>query len=51
MTAVYSGSEKKGYQEFVSEVLNADPLSAYIKVKTENIGYMVRSQRPMNLVE
>lgn len=26
-------------QEFVSEVPNADPLSAYIKVKTENIGY------------
>ena len=30
---------KNGYQEFVSEVPNADPLSAYIKVKTENIGY------------
>lgn len=30
---------KNGYQEFVSEVPNADPLSAYMKVKTENIGY------------
>lgn len=30
---------KSGYQEFVSEVPSADPLSAYIKVKTENIGY------------
>ena len=30
---------KSGYQEFVSEVPNADPLSAYMKVKTENIGY------------
>ena len=28
-----------GYQEFVSERPSADPLSAYIKVKTENIGY------------
>lgn len=26
-------------QEFVSEVPSGDPLSAYIKVKTENIGY------------
>lgn len=30
---------KNGYQEFVSEVPSADPLSAYMKVKTENIGY------------
>lgn len=30
---------KAGYQEFVSEVPSADPLHAYIKVKTENIGY------------
>ena len=30
---------KEGYQEFVSERPSADPVSAYIKVKTENIGY------------
>lgn len=30
---------RNGYQEFVSEVPNADPLAAYMKVKTENIGY------------
>ena len=28
-----------GYQEFVSERPSADPLHAYLKVKTENIGY------------
>ena len=28
-----------GYQEFVSERPSADPLQAYLKVKTENIGY------------
>ncbi len=28
-----------GDQEFVSEVPHGDPLTAYIKVKTENIGY------------
>ena len=30
---------KAGDQEFVSEVPSGDPLPAYIKVKTENIGY------------
>ena len=30
---------KSGYQEFVSERPSADPISAYFKVKTENIGY------------
>jgi len=30
---------KAGDQEFVSERPSADPISAYIKVKTENIGY------------
>lgn len=30
---------KAGDQEFVSEVPRADPLHAYLKVKTENIGY------------
>lgn len=30
---------KDGDQEFVSEQPSADPISAYIKVKTENIGY------------
>ena len=28
-----------GDQEFISEQPSADPISAYIKVKTENIGY------------
>ena len=30
---------KSGYQEFISERPTADPIRAYIKVKTENIGY------------
>ena len=30
---------KNGYQEFISERPSADPVKAYIKVKTENIGY------------
>ena len=30
---------KNGYQEFISEKPTADPVRAYIKVKTENIGY------------
>lgn len=30
---------KSGYQEFISEKPSADPLYAYFKVKTENIGY------------
>ena len=30
---------KDGYQEFVSEKPTVDPVSAYFKVKTENIGY------------
>lgn len=30
---------KEGYQEFVSERPQADPIHAYFKVKTENIGY------------
>ena len=30
---------KSGYQEFISERPTADPIKAYIKVKTENIGY------------
>ena len=30
---------KSGYQEFISEKPSADPVSAYFKVKTENIGY------------
>ena len=30
---------KSGYQEFISEKPTADPVKAYIKVKTENIGY------------
>ena len=30
---------KSGDQEFISERPQADPISAYIKVKTENIGY------------
>ena len=30
---------KSGYQEFISERPTADPVKAYIKVKTENIGY------------
>lgn len=30
---------KSGYQEFVSEKPTADPVSAYFKVKTDNIGY------------
>lgn len=30
---------KLGYQEFISEKPSADPVSAYFKVKTENIGY------------
>ena len=30
---------KSGYQEIISERPTADPVKAYIKVKTENIGY------------
>lgn len=30
---------KDGYQEFISERPQADPIHAYFKVKTENIGY------------
>ena len=30
---------KSGYQEFISERPTADPVKAYIKIKTENIGY------------
>ena len=30
---------KSGYQEFVSEQPSADPITAYIKVKTEECGY------------
>lgn len=30
---------KSGYQEFISEKPSVDPVSAYFKVKTENIGY------------
>lgn len=30
---------KSGYQEFISEKPSADPVSAYFKVKIENIGY------------
>ena len=30
---------KSGYQEFISERPSADPIKAYFKVKTENIGY------------
>lgn len=30
---------KSGYQEFISEKPSADPVAAYFKVKTENIGY------------
>lgn len=36
---VYWLTGKEGYQEFVSEQPQADPISAYIKVKTEDIGY------------
>ena len=32
-------TEKAGYQEFISEKPGADPVHAYFKVKTENIGY------------
>ena len=32
-------TEKANYQEFVSERPSADPVHAYFKVKTENIGY------------
>ena len=38
-SCVYWLTEKDGYQEFVSEKPTADPVRAYIKVKTENIGY------------
>ena len=30
---------KSGYQEFISEKPSADPVYAYMKVKTEDIGY------------
>lgn len=30
---------KNGYQEFVSEIPQADPVRAYIKIKTESLGY------------
>ena len=38
-SCVYWLTKKDGYQEFVSEKPTADPVRAYIKVKTENIGY------------
>lgn len=38
-SCVYWLTGKAGYQEFISERPQADPISAYIKVKTENAGY------------
>ena len=38
-SCVFWLTDKSGYQEFVSEKPTADPISAYFKVKTENIGY------------
>ena len=38
-SCVFWLTDKSGYQEFVSEKPTADPVSAYFKVKTENIGY------------
>lgn len=38
-SCVFWLTDKSGYQEFVSEKPSADPVSAYFKVKTENIGY------------
>lgn len=38
-SCVFWLTEKANYQEFVSERPSADPVHAYFKVKTENIGY------------
>ena len=38
-SCVFWLTDKSGYQEFVSERPQADPVHAYFKVKTENIGY------------
>ena len=38
-SCVFWLTEKANYQEFVSERPSADPIHAYFKVKTENIGY------------
>jgi LPXTG-motif cell wall-anchored protein len=38
-SCVFWLTEKANYQEFVSEKPSADPVHAYFKVKTENIGY------------
>jgi len=38
-SCVFWLTDKSGYQEFVSEKPQADPIHAYFKVKTENIGY------------
>ena len=38
-TCVFWLTGKEGDQEFVSEQPQADPISAYIKVKTESLGY------------
>ena len=38
-SCVFWLTEKAHYQEFVSERPSADPIHAYFKVKTENIGY------------
>ena len=38
-SCVFWVTGESGYQEFVSEQPSADPISAYIKVKTENSGY------------
>ncbi len=38
-SCVFWLTDKSGYQEFVSEKPTADPVSAYFKVRTENIGY------------
>lgn len=38
-SCVFWLTDKSGYQEFVSERPQADPVHAYFKVKTENIDY------------
>ncbi|MCM1497911.1 MAG: SpaA isopeptide-forming pilin-related protein [Clostridium sp.] len=38
-SCVFWLTDDPGAQEFISEVPSGDPLPAYIKVKTENIGY------------
>ena len=38
-SCVFWLTDKSGYQEFVSERPQANPVHAYFKVKTENIGY------------